>query len=97
MAQELSKEQIVALARLAKLRLNDDEIERYQKELSAILNYVEQLSQVDTTGLSPTHQVTGLTNQWREDEVIEQQATPEQLLTLAPRSKDGYIQVGRMI
>jgi aspartyl-tRNA(Asn)/glutamyl-tRNA(Gln) amidotransferase subunit C len=97
MSKKLSEEQIVALARLAKLSLSDAEIARYQQELNAILDYVELLSKEDTAGLTPTHQVSGLQNVMREDVVRPMQAKPEELLALAPRSKDGYIQVGRMI
>ena len=97
MAKKLGSEEIVALARLAKLHLSDDEVDKYRDELGAILEYVEQLASVDTGGLEPTSQVTGLFNQMREDTVEVQQATPEALIRLAPKSKDGYIQVGRMI
>ena len=97
MSSKLTAEQIVALARLAKLQLSDEEVEQFRSELGEILTYVEQLSTVDTTGLEPTYQVTGTHNQMRADIVESQVATPEALLKLAPRSKDGYIKVGRMI
>ncbi len=94
---KLTREQILKLASLSKLRLSEDEIEKYQNELSNILAYVERLDEVDVAGLEPTYQVTGLQNVMREDAVVKQQATPEELMKLVPRTKDGYIQVGRMI
>lgn len=94
---QLSREQILKLAKLSRLSLSEDEITRFQKELSSILNYVERLESVDTSGLSPTYQVTGLQNVTRVDESKPQVATPEALMARVPRKKDGYIQVGRMI
>lgn len=94
---ELSPEDVLKLARLARLSLNDDEIEAFRKELSAVLQYVAQLDKADVTGLEPTTQVTGLKNVMREDEVIDYGVRPEELLKLAPKTQDGQIKVKRMI
>lgn len=85
------------LARLARISLTDAEVDEFSGELSAILQYVEQLSAVDTTGLQPTNQVTGLTNVMRKDEVIDYGYTPADLLAGVPAIRDGQIQVRRMI
>ena len=85
------------LARLARLDLTDDEIEAFSGELSDILRYVEQLGDVDVSGLQPTTQVTGLKNVMREDEVIDYGVGHEELLRLAPQSQDGQVKVKRMI
>lgn len=97
---QLTREHILKLAQLSRLELKDDEIEQYLKELQAILGYVERLESVDVSGLEPTYQVSGLQNTpetMRSDVVSEQLASPEALLNGSPRTKDGYIQVGRMI
>lgn len=93
----LTKEEVLKLARLARLRLSEAEVAKYTHELEEILGYIEQLSKVDTNGLEPTNQVTGLHNVFRPDEVVEYQARPEKLLALQPNRKDDYIQVKRMI
>lgn len=93
----LTKEEVLKLARLARLRLSEAEVAKYTHELEEILGYIEQLSRVDTNGLEPTNQVTGLHNVFRTDEVVEYQARPEKLLALLPNRKDDYIQVKRMI
>jgi aspartyl-tRNA(Asn)/glutamyl-tRNA(Gln) amidotransferase subunit C len=62
---KLTREDVLRLAHLSRLRLSDDEVERFQGELSKILDYVEQLDQVDTQALEPTYQVTGLKNVMR--------------------------------
>ncbi len=94
---KLTREDVLKLARLARLRLTEDEVELYQKELSAILEYVAQLDGVDTTGLEPTYQVTGLTNVTRKDLVKEYGPTPQDLLKNVPAVQQAMIKVRRMI
>ncbi len=94
---KLSRDDVLKLARLARLELTEDEIEEYRKELSSILQYVEQIQNTDVTGLKPTTQVTGLTNVMRDDEVEDYGVSPEDLLRLAPKSQDGHIKVKRML
>ncbi len=94
---ELSREDVLKLARLARLSLGEDEIEAFRKELSEVLQYVAQLDKADVSGLKPTTQVTGLKNVMREDEVIDYGVHPDDLLKLAPKTQDGQIKVKRMI
>ncbi len=94
---KLSKEDILKLARLARLRLTEEEVVLYQKELSAILSYVEQLNSVDVTGLEPTYQVTGLTNVTRPDVVADYNMSQTDLLKNVPQKEDAYIKVRRML
>lgn len=65
----LSKEDVLKVAKLARLELSDEEVGKFSTQLSEILEYVEQLQAVDTNGVEPTAQVTGLENTWREDEI----------------------------
>ena len=97
MTKKLTKDDVLNLARLSKLELNEDELKQYIIELNAILEYVEQLSEVDTTGLVPTAQVTGLTNVMRKDVVKKQLVSTEELLRIAPDTKENYIRAKRMI
>jgi len=94
---KLSRDEVLKLAKLSRLALSEEEITKYQKELSSILDYFERLSQVDTTGLEPTYQVSGLKNVMRSDTVVLQQATPDELLARVPKKEGRYIKVGRMI
>lgn len=94
---DLTRDDVLKLARLARLDLSDDEIEQFSKELTAILHYVEQLQAVDVTDLEPTHQVTGLTNVARKDEVINYGYAPKELLRNVPEVLDDHIKVKRMI
>ena len=94
---QLTKEEVLKLAKLARLQVTDAEVDKYVHELGDILNYVELLSSVDTDGLEPTNQVTGLNSVYRKDEVVEYQTQPADLLSASPDKKDGYIKVKRMI
>jgi aspartyl-tRNA(Asn)/glutamyl-tRNA(Gln) amidotransferase subunit C len=97
---KLTRDDVLKLARLSRLKLGDEEIAKFQDELSTILNYVEHLDSVNVDGLEQTYQVTGLTsddlNATREDEVTEQ-VSQKELLKNVPKTKDGHIEVKRMI
>lgn len=64
---KIDQKEIERLAKLSKIALSDEEKERFQQELSAILEYVEQLNEVKADDVEETNQVTGLTNVTRED------------------------------
>jgi len=93
----LSTDDVLKLAQLARIKLSDDEVDEFSDELSAILGYVEQLESVDTEGLKPTNQVTGLTNVMREDVVKDYGYAPSDLLKNVPSVQDNQIKVKRMI
>lgn len=94
---KLSRDDVLKLARLAKLQLSEAEVEQYRTELSEILGYVEQLQEVDVAGLQPTTQVTGLKNVTREDVVADYGVTQEDLLKNVPDRKGAYIKVKRVL
>lgn len=94
---DLSREDVLKLARLARLTISDEEVEKYRAELSEILKYVEQLQNADVTGLEPTSQVTGLTNVMRDDTIIDYGISPDDLLRIAPKTQDRLLKVKRMI
>ena len=94
---KLSWDDVLKLAALSKLRLTDEEVERLRGELSEILDYVEQLDRVDTSGLEPTYQVTGLKNVMRPDEVKDYGYKTEDLLKNAPAMQDNQFKVKRVL
>ncbi len=94
---KLTRDDVLKLARLARLDVTDDEVEEYRRELTEIPQYVEQLGLVEVKGLKPTNQVTGLTNVMREDEVKDYGYAPADLLKNVPDVKDDQIKVKRMI
>lgn len=94
---KLSREDVLNLAALSKLRLSEPEIEKLQTELSEILNYVETLDEVSVEGLQPTYQVTGLKNITRQDETKDYGYSPKDLLLNAPAIENGQFKVKRVL
>ena len=92
---QLTVEQVRHVAELARLGLTEEEMERLSGELSMILDYIDQLDQLDTANVEPTAQVGGLTDVFRADEVRPSLA-PEAALQNAPGSEDGYFKVRAM-
>ena len=94
---DLTRDDVLKLAQLARLQLSDQEVDEFSGELTAILHYVEQLQNVDVAGLEPTNQVSGLTNVMREDTERDYGYQPLDLLKNVPKTEDNQIQVKRMI
>ena len=94
---KLSAEDVLKLAGLSKLKLTDDEVENLRTELSEILNYVAVLDKVDTDGLEPTYQVSGLKNIYRKDEIKDYGYDVKDLLKNAPSVQDNQFKVKRVL
>jgi aspartyl-tRNA(Asn)/glutamyl-tRNA(Gln) amidotransferase subunit C len=80
----LTADQVRHIAKLARLRIADDEVEKYATELTKILGYIDMLNEVDTSGVEATAQVTGLTNSLRPDELRSQSVSPDAILGTSP-------------
>lgn len=86
----LKKEDVKHIADLARLELSEKEINKITPQLSDIIGYIEQLSEVDTTDVAPTAQVTGQTNVFRSDEANDWPADGKALaLEQAPKGLEG--------
>jgi aspartyl-tRNA(Asn)/glutamyl-tRNA(Gln) amidotransferase subunit C len=88
----LTREEVIKIATLARIELSETEIEKFQKDLSSILDYVEELKTVDTDGLEIVSSVTGLENVERADEAVVADYQ-EDILANAPDRKDRYYKV----
>src|SRR3989338_10872241 len=76
----LSEEQVRHTAKLARIKLTDEEVKKFCKQLSGVLEYVDILSEVDTKDVPETSQVTGLSNVMEKDEILPDQSSREELL-----------------
>jgi|TARA_B100001964_G_C13820377_1_gene417029 aspartyl-tRNA(Asn)/glutamyl-tRNA(Gln) amidotransferase subunit C len=92
MSSKLSKKEVEKIAQLARLELTDDEIKKYSEQLSGILDYIDQLQEVDIENVEITTQVTGLSNVMREDKV-QGCDNPSELVEMAPEHEKGLIKV----
>ena len=80
----LTPAQVRHIAKLARLKLSDGEVDKFSKELTSILQYVDMLTEVDTSLVQATAQVTGQTNVFRCDEIRAKSALHEALLSCSP-------------
>ena len=92
----LTREDVEQLAQLARLALDDDEVERLRGELTAILGHMDALAEVDTTGIEPMTHAVPMDLRTRPDEV-EPSRPAEVALSGAPDTADGLFQVPHII
>jgi aspartyl-tRNA(Asn)/glutamyl-tRNA(Gln) amidotransferase subunit C len=95
---KVSEEEVKHIAQLARIELTAEETERFAREISDVLGYVEQLQEVDTNDVEPISQITGKFNVFREDEVIDcPQETKDIMAENYPDKQDGYIKVKQIM
>ncbi len=88
----LTTDEVKKIAVLARISLSPEEVEKFRSELSTVLDYVEDLQQVNIEGVEEVSQVTGLVNVQREDISVEF-ADLQAITSQAPEMKDGYYKV----
>ncbi len=91
----ISREEVLHVARLARLELGEDEIEAYTRQLSRILEHINKLRALDTEGVPPTSHVLGLENVLRKDEA-RQGLSREAALSNAPDAAGGLFRVPKI-
>ena len=90
----LTREEILHVAGLARIGVNEKDIEKYQKDLSAVLDYFNKLSELDVDGVEPIGHITGMQDAVRSDMVRDfPEALKQIILANAPELKDGQIKV----
>lgn len=94
---EVSNEEIIKLAKISGIALDAEEVSELSEDLAKILEYVNQLDELDVSNVEPTYQVTDLKNIWRQDEVVQSPASREDLLNLAPESQDNAVKVPKVL
>jgi aspartyl-tRNA(Asn)/glutamyl-tRNA(Gln) amidotransferase subunit C len=92
----LSREEVLHVARLARLALSDDEVTRFGAQLSAILDHAARVSEVAADDVPPTSHALPLSNVFRDDE-IRDCLPQEKALSTAPEVEDGRFKVPRII
>ena len=91
----LTKEQVEHVAKLARLSLTEEEKELYSKQLSKILDYIDQLNEVKTEGVEPMTQPIPTVNVMRED-IVKKQSSREEMLKNAPQEEYGFFRVPKI-
>jgi len=90
------KMDIEKVARLARLELTEEEKVTFGNQLEQILNYMEQLNGLDTTGVEPTSHAIPISNVFKEDEV-NPSFPQKEVLAIAPDEEDGHFKVPKII
>lgn len=93
---KITREEVIHVAGLARLELDEDDIGTFSRQIGTILEYFDTLNQVDTIGVKPTSHAISLTNAFREDE-IKEHLDREKALANAPDREDGYFLVPKVI
>lgn len=84
------------IGRLARIHIDESEVEQYQGELNAILGFVEQLGEVDVSGVEPMTSVTPMRLRRRDDQVTDG-GYPERIVANAPLSEDNFFMVPKVV
>ena len=88
MANIISDETIEYVGILAKLELSEEEKEQAKKDMANMLDYIDKLNELDTSGVEPMSHVFPVNNVFRED-VVTNEDDREEILANAPEAKDG--------
>jgi aspartyl-tRNA(Asn)/glutamyl-tRNA(Gln) amidotransferase subunit C len=92
----VSKEDVKHIANLSKLNLTDEELEKYTTELSDIVNFANELSNIDVEGVKPTAHILDIRNVFRKDEV-QASYDREEILKNAPSKDAGCVSVPKVV
>jgi aspartyl-tRNA(Asn)/glutamyl-tRNA(Gln) amidotransferase subunit C len=93
---KITKDEVMHVAKLARLHLDENAVELYTRQLGDILTYMETLNRVDTDSVPPTSHATFVDSAFREDEV-KASIRSEEALANAPQSEDGSFVVPKVI
>lgn len=89
-------ETVKRIARLARIRVTEDEVQGYQGELNAILGFVEQLNEVDVSGVEPMTSVTPMALRMRADKITDG-GYADKIVANAPLSEDDFFMVPKVV
>ncbi len=83
------------VAKLARLELTEEEKVKFSKQLGDILDYAQQMNEIDTEGVEPMSHAIPIVNVMREDEVVHE-FSREELMANAPLKEDGFFRVPKI-
>ncbi|GBC62877.1 Asp-tRNA(Asn)/Glu-tRNA(Gln) amidotransferase Gat CAB subunit C [Desulfonema ishimotonii] len=93
---KITRDEVLHVANLARLEMDDASVDRFSEQISTILEYMDTLNQVDTEGIRPTSHAIALTNAFREDEPTGH-LDREAALANAPEKEDGTFIVPKIV
>ncbi|MBE7021758.1 MAG: Asp-tRNA(Asn)/Glu-tRNA(Gln) amidotransferase subunit GatC [Ruminococcaceae bacterium] len=93
---KISKEEVLHVAKLARLKLSDAEAEALSKDMESIIGFANKLNELDTEGIVPTAHAIPMSNAFRED-VVKPSYDREEMLKNAPSAEDGGYTVPKVV
>lgn len=93
---KITRDEIIHVANLARLRIDDSQVEKLAAQIGNILEYVDMLERIDTSDVSPTTHTISITNAFRDDVPVDHPGV-EKSLANAPEKEDGYFVVPKVV
>lgn len=93
----ITKKDLLHIGWLARLELTEDDREKYTPKLNSVLDYFNELDEIDTEGIDPTFHVLPLCNVFREDEPGKGSIPQQEALSNASKTQDGFFKAPRMM
>jgi aspartyl-tRNA(Asn)/glutamyl-tRNA(Gln) amidotransferase subunit C len=95
---KINKKDVKHVAKLANLELSEKEVEKFSRQLSSVVSFIDTLKKVDVKGVVPTSQTTGLKNVMRKDELDSKTGlTQKEALSDADKTYNGYFVTKRLV
>lgn len=92
----ISKDEVKYIANLARLSLNNSEVEHFQSQLEQILGYIDKLKKVDVSSTKPMAHVLDINNVYRPD-IVKPSMDPDLIFKISPANEDGFFKVPKVI
>ncbi|MDV2496657.1 MAG: Asp-tRNA(Asn)/Glu-tRNA(Gln) amidotransferase subunit GatC [bacterium] len=96
MPEKISRDEVLHIARLARLTFSEAEVDRFAEQLSAILTYMEKLDELDTSGVEPTSHVLPLANVFKADETLPS-LERDKIMSGGPSTEHGHYKVPKIV
>lgn len=93
---KITKEEVLHVAKLARLNLSEEETEKLQSDMESIIEFANTLNELDTEGVLPTAHARPMSNAFRED-VVKESYDRDEILKNAPESEDGGFAVPKVV
>ncbi len=93
---KISKDDVIKVSELARLEVKEEELDKFTEQLGNILEYIEQLNELDTNNVEPTSHVLNIATPLRKDKVVEW-LNIEEVLQNAPETEDDFFVVPQVI
>ncbi len=92
----ITNEELLKIAELARLEINDDQVATFAGQVSAILSYIDILKELPVEGIAPTAHASQVNNVFRAEDLSSQKVV-ESVLAQAPQAEDGFFKVPKVL